>query len=97
MFAFTKWAGLLGVTPLLAGAMLHGHCREVVLEKTLEGLAGGLMVGLVLAYSKLERLRHHESLTLRRAVCLVRRELCTGLVAGLLVGLVLSSIVLLVG
>jgi hypothetical protein len=87
MLTFIKWATASAVALLAICVTVHPHCRPVVFEITLEGLAGGLMVGLVLAFSKLERLRHREWFTLTRAICLVRHELCAGLVGGLLVAL----------
>src|SRR4051794_26917955 len=78
----TKLVFIFAVVVLLLYAACHEHCRTVVCEKALEGMVGGFLVGVALAFSKIERLRSSHRLTNRMIQCLVRREVCSGLVGG---------------
>jgi hypothetical protein len=92
-----KWLIALAIVPLLACAANDAHCRNVVCEKTMEGLAGGLLVALALAFSTIEKLRGRKSLPARHFARVVQREACVGLVGGLLVGLALAVVILAAG
>lgn len=94
MFKMLKLTCILAITLLLVLAFAKEHCRIVVLESILEGLVGGIMVGLVQTLSILEQLRHRQGLALRQTVSTVFHEACTGIVGGLFVGVVFALLIL---
>lgn len=77
---------------LLISAMCEETSRTIVSEKAFEGMAGGILAGLVMAFSKLERAKPGFARVPRLILLLVRHEVCAGLVGGFLVGLTIAII-----
>jgi hypothetical protein len=94
MLKFAKWLIVMVLVLLIICAACHEDCRTVVCEKAIEGMAGGFLVGLVLAFSKIAQFRARHRVIPRLALCLIRHEICTGLVGGFLVGLAFAAIIL---
>jgi hypothetical protein len=65
---------------------------SLVLEKTAEGVAGGMMFGLLSGFDKWLRVRDRAGFSLWRFRCVLAREVKGGLCAGFLVGQALSLI-----
>ena len=70
-------------------AMFDLATGELLLLKTVEGVLGGLLFGLIAGLDKWLRFRRH-GFPFCRFKCLLRREVQVGLCAGFLVGAVLS-------
>lgn len=87
MFARIKWAAVVVVAVVAVGVASDNFCRALVTEKMLDGLACGLMVGVVLTCSRLDRLRHSQQPMVCAAFSIVRHELLAGVGGGLLLGL----------
>lgn len=92
-----KLAFLLGLLGVFGWAVADPRGLAVLAHKTLEGLGGGVLFGLVAAGEKIDRARGEVHLTVRRVALVVGHEVQVGLITGLLVGAACALAVLLGG
>jgi hypothetical protein len=76
MLKVIKWLFVLVVTILLLSAACSEPSRIISCEKALEGLAGVFLVRMVLAFSKLRRMKAGYGRIRRLAMFLVPRSMC---------------------
>jgi hypothetical protein len=81
---------VLAVGSLVACVVGDNACLKAVCEKTFEGLAGGLLVGLVPPLTNLSRVGRLRLRPLKLALRHVRQEAFAGMAGGLMLGLARS-------
>jgi hypothetical protein len=85
---------LLLALAVVACVVLDDASRDVLCEKTLDGILGGVMFGLLSGLRKWYRVRDRAGFTLWRFRCVIGREVKTGFCSGMLVGLVCGVLML---
>jgi hypothetical protein len=83
---------VLAFLSFLVRIACHEHCRNIVCEKTVEGMIAGALIGSAIILSN----PSYWSFS-RRPVWIFGHELKFGLVGGLLLGLIVAAFILLVG
>jgi hypothetical protein len=96
MFASKLFAAV--VVALGCGCAVHDeNCLHVLVEKTYEGLWGGLIFSLFVLHSKAERVRRSGVFTWTRVWALARKEVTAALATGAIIGLSFAMLKTLVG